>query len=524
MSPTRVGGSCRSPANDYLGLSTDPRVKAAAAAAIAVHGVGAGASRLVTGNHPLYAALEARLAAMKGTEAACVFGSGYLANIGVLGALAGPDDFIVIDELAHACLNAGASLSRATIASFRHNDAGHADAILLELRGRHRNALLVTETVFSMDGDRAPLADLADIAIRHDTWLMSDDAHGFGVVEPARATAPLQMGTLSKAVGGYGGYCCASASVVALLKTRARSLIYTTALPPATVAAALSALDIIDADPGPRRSAAPQGAPVHRAARPSSRPNPDRRADPRHAGGGACRVGGLGRRGLPRHRDPAADRADRHRPPALRIRRDARRCRRRTARGDAAWPARRRGNAVARARAVPGLFITATGTDIGKTYVTAGLLRAGRRAGIAVDALKPVLSGYDPADAETSDAGVLLAALDRPITAATIAAMSPWRFAAPLSPDRAAEREGTGHRHGRRDDRLPRGDHGQRADADRGRRRCHGAARQGKHDSRSDSGARPARLARHRQLSRRDQPWVDRADGPGIARHRTRHR
>ena len=234
--------------NDYFGLSVDARVKAAARAAITTYGVGAGASRLVTGNHPLYAALEAKLAAVKGKEAACVFGSGYLANIGVLGALAGAEDLVVIDDLAHACLNAGASLSRATVARFRHNDVEHAAALFAKLRGRHRHALLVTETVFSMDGDRAPLEELSAVASRYDAWLMSDDAHGLGVIEPGQAKASLQMGTLSKAVGSYGGYCCASAPVVALLKTRARSLIYSTALPPAMVAAATAALDIIEAD------------------------------------------------------------------------------------------------------------------------------------------------------------------------------------------------------------------------------------------------------------------------------------
>ena len=178
-----------------------------------------------------------------------MFGSGYLANIGVLGALAGDGDLVIIDELAHACLYAGASLSRATVARFRHNDADHAAELLGALRGRSRHALLVTETIFSMDGDRAPLPGLTAIAARYDAWLMTDDAHGFGVAGQREPTAPLQMGTLSKAVGGYGGYCCASEPVVALLKTRARPLVYSTALPPATLAAALAALDIIDSEP-----------------------------------------------------------------------------------------------------------------------------------------------------------------------------------------------------------------------------------------------------------------------------------
>ena len=242
--------------NDYLGLSTDPRVKAAAAAAIERWGTGAGASRLVTGNHPPLEALEAQLAAMKGSEAACVFGSGYLANIGVLGVLAGPGDLVLIDALAHSCLYAGATLSGATIIRFPHNDVDAAAGLLATHRGAHRHALVVTETVFSMDGDRAPLAALAGRAGANDTWLMADDAHGLGLASDASAKieVPLAMGTLSKAVGSYGGYCCASRAVVDLLKTRARSLVYSTALPPASVAAAAAALDIIAAEPALTRA------------------------------------------------------------------------------------------------------------------------------------------------------------------------------------------------------------------------------------------------------------------------------
>ena len=237
--------------NDYLGLSTHPAVKAAAIDATQRFGVGAGASRLVTGNHPLYAVLEARLAAQKGTQAACVFGSGYLANIGVIGALVGADDLILLDDLSHACLYAGAQLSRAKVMTFRHNDVAHAAALLDAHRREARRVLLVTETVFSMDGDRAPMAGLGDLCQRHDAWLLSDDAHGFGVLphDPAMAQVPLQMGTLSKALGAYGGYLCASQPVVDLIKTRARSLIYSTGLPPASLAAAVAALDIIAADP-----------------------------------------------------------------------------------------------------------------------------------------------------------------------------------------------------------------------------------------------------------------------------------
>ncbi len=233
--------------NDYLGLTWHPAVKAAAIAAIEQHGAGAGASRLVTGNHPLYTELETRLARLKGAGAACVFGSGYLANAGIAPCLAGRGDLILIDELAHSSLWTGARLSRADVESFRHNDAEHLAAVLRDQRGRHGRALIVTESVFSMDGDRAPLAELAGLADRHDAWLLVDDAHDLDFA--SRAGAPVRIGTLSKALGSYGGYVAASRPVIDLLQNRARTLIYTTGLPPATVAAAIAALDLIAADP-----------------------------------------------------------------------------------------------------------------------------------------------------------------------------------------------------------------------------------------------------------------------------------
>jgi 8-amino-7-oxononanoate synthase len=244
--------------NDYLNLTHHPAVKDAAIEALRTYGVGAGASRLVTGNHPLFAALEARLARWKETEAACVFGSGYLANLGIIPALVGAADLVLVDELAHACLWAGARLSQATVRPYRHADAGHAQVLLAELRGRHCRALIVTDGVFSMDGDIAPLPALAALAQRHDAWLMSDDAHGLGVVGEGRgssflqgrkADVPLQMGTLSKAVGAYGGYLCASTAVIELIRNRARTAVYSTGLPPAMVAAAIAALDLIEREP-----------------------------------------------------------------------------------------------------------------------------------------------------------------------------------------------------------------------------------------------------------------------------------
>jgi len=241
--------------NDYLNLTQHPAIKQAAIDAIEKYGVGSGASRLVTGNHPLYAQLEVRLARIKQTEAAVVFGSGYLANAGIIPVVIGRKGLVLVDELSHACLFAGAELSRGKVLAFRHNDVAEARKLLARHRSSHDHALIVTDGVFSMDGDLAPLADLLAVADEHDAWLMSDDAHGLGVVGDGRGSSfvgnthiplPLQMGTLSKAVGSYGGYLCASGPVVDLIRNRARTLIYSTGLPPACVAAAIAALDLIE--------------------------------------------------------------------------------------------------------------------------------------------------------------------------------------------------------------------------------------------------------------------------------------
>jgi 8-amino-7-oxononanoate synthase len=243
--------------NDYLGLAHHPDVVAASVAATQRYGAGAGSARLVTGNHPLYAELERKLAALKGAEDAVVFGSGYLTNVGVIPALAGRADLVLLDELCHSCLLAGAELSRARVITFRHNDVAHAAALLAAERVRHRHCLLITDGVFSMEGDLAPLPELAALAAAHDAWLMTDDAHGLGVVGDGRGSTfahgapvavPLQMGTLSKAVGTYGGYLCASRAVCELVRNRARSFVYSTGLPPGAVAAASHALELIASD------------------------------------------------------------------------------------------------------------------------------------------------------------------------------------------------------------------------------------------------------------------------------------
>jgi len=234
--------------NDYLGLSSHPRVIEAAIEATRKYGTGAGAARLVTGDNPLNEKLEARLALMKGLPAARVFGSGYLANAGAIPALAGAGDLIVMDELCHASMHAGARLSGARIQTFDHNNVASA-LHFLQQRDATSHALLLTETVFSMDGDLAPLEQLAETAGQTGAWMMTDDAHGLGVVNQTNP-APIQMGTLSKAAGAYGGYVAGPKSFVELLASRARTFVYATGLPPGVLAAALAALDIMDTEPG----------------------------------------------------------------------------------------------------------------------------------------------------------------------------------------------------------------------------------------------------------------------------------
>ena len=178
-----------------------------------------------------------------------MFGSGYLVNAGVTPALAGRDDLVLIDELAHSSLWAGARLSRAAVIRFKHNDLKHAETLMDEHRAKHRRALIVTEGVFSMDGDRAPLAALAALAERWEAWLMVDDAHDLDFAAASRSDVPLRIGTLSKALGAYGGYVAASKPAIELIRNRARTLIYSTGLPPATLASAIAALGIVEREP-----------------------------------------------------------------------------------------------------------------------------------------------------------------------------------------------------------------------------------------------------------------------------------
>jgi len=201
--------------NDYLGLSRQPDVLAAAQIALHLYGAGAGASRYVTGENPLYAELEQQLCGMKQTEATCVFSSGYMATLGGVCALMGKGDLILADKLCHACMVDAAQLSGAKFIRFAHNDMQHLEQLLTKHREQYQHCLILSETVFSMDGDCAPLEAISELAKAHDAWVLSDDAHGLGVVESY--PVDIQIGTLSKAAGSLGGYVCASRAVIDLI-------------------------------------------------------------------------------------------------------------------------------------------------------------------------------------------------------------------------------------------------------------------------------------------------------------------
>ena len=234
--------------NDYLGLTHHPKVIAAAREALERYGTGAGASRLVTGSHPAYADLERLLAEMKGTERSLVFSSGYMANLGVIPSLVGKDDLIVADRLCHASMWDGARLSGATVMRFDHNDLDRCEDILEAHRGGFGRCLILTESVFSMDGDRGPILGFEPSGPAYKAWLMTDDAHDLAMNRPSGAD--VKMGTLSKALGSCGGHVCGPAELIEWLANRARSLMFTTGLPPASVAAATAALRIIRDDEG----------------------------------------------------------------------------------------------------------------------------------------------------------------------------------------------------------------------------------------------------------------------------------
>jgi 8-amino-7-oxononanoate synthase len=248
--------------NDYLGLASHPALAAAFVEGVGRYGAGSAASRLVSGTLPPHRALEEALAAAKGTEAALVFSSGFATATGCLPALAGKQDFLVLDKLCHACLIDGARLSGATIRVFPHNDVAKLERLLAGIRARQPDAriLVVTESVFSMDGDLCPLREIVDAKDHHGALLFLDEAHAFGVLGRAgmglaaglglQDRIDFQMGTFSKAAGLSGGYLATSAPWRDLLVNRARSFIYSTAPPPALAHASLASLDLIRSEQG----------------------------------------------------------------------------------------------------------------------------------------------------------------------------------------------------------------------------------------------------------------------------------
>lgn len=247
--------------NDYLGLANHPALSEAACAAMKRYGFGSGASRLVSGSSALHHELERRLALFKGTEAALVLNSGYAANTGIIPAIVGSEDVVLSDSMNHASIVDGCRLSKAVVQVYRHKDVAHVEEILKN-SVHCRRKLIITDGVFSMDGDIAPLPELVSLAEKYGAILMLDDAHATGVLgKTGKGTMEhfglatgvhIQMGTLGKALGSFGAYAAGDQELIDLLINRSRSFIYSTALPPAVCAASIAALDIVKNDPDRR--------------------------------------------------------------------------------------------------------------------------------------------------------------------------------------------------------------------------------------------------------------------------------
>jgi 8-amino-7-oxononanoate synthase len=248
--------------NSYLGLSVDPRVVGAARDALGKYGTGSGGSRLVSGSTDIHRELEERIASFKNTESAILFSSGYLANIGTISSLVSEGDTVYSDELNHASIIDGCRLSRADVRVYRHLDLWHLESLLTSDRERKGKRLIVTDTVFSMDGDLADLPALVGLSDRFGCMLMVDEAHATGVLGERGSGAtehfgvegdvPVVMGTLSKAIGSLGGYIAGSRNLTDFIRNRVRSYIFDTSLPAASLAASIAAIDIIENEPGRR--------------------------------------------------------------------------------------------------------------------------------------------------------------------------------------------------------------------------------------------------------------------------------
>src|SRR5450755_4728740 len=245
--------------NNYLGLTTHPKLREAALEATRKYGVGSGAVRTVAGTMRIHMELEEKIAKFKNVEACVVFQSGFTANAGTVSAILGKDDFIISDELNHASIIDGARLSRAKIKVFRHKDAAHAEELLKEIKDQPGHKLLITDGVFSMDGDIGPLPVLCDVAEKYGAIMMVDDAHSSGVLGKNgrgiidhfnfHGRVDIQVGTLSKAIGALGGYVCGSKDLIDFLYHRARPFLFSTSHPPSVAATCIAAFDVLEQEP-----------------------------------------------------------------------------------------------------------------------------------------------------------------------------------------------------------------------------------------------------------------------------------
>lgn len=231
--------------NDYFSLAHNKKVKKAAINAIKKYGVGGRASRFISGNHSYYEELEKSISHIKNAQDALIFPSGYQSAIGVIPALVGRNDLIIADKLIHSSLIDASKLSGAKLLRFEHNDIAHAEKILVQHRANFEKCIILSETIFSMDGDEGKIADLLSLAIKYDTYLISDAAHDLFINTPIYHDRHIQMGTLSKAVGSLGGYVAGAKDVIDYIRNYAKSLIYSTALPPAILASSIASLEII---------------------------------------------------------------------------------------------------------------------------------------------------------------------------------------------------------------------------------------------------------------------------------------
>src|SRR5579875_3777262 len=245
--------------NNYLGLTTHPKLREAALKATKEYGVGSGAVRTIAGTMKIHMELEEKIARFKNVEACVVFQSGFTANAGTVSAILGKEDFILSDELNHASIIDGARLSRAKIKVFRHKDVAHAEEILKEVQNEPGHKILITDGVFSMDGDIGPVDKLADLAEKYGAIMMVDDAHASGVLGrngrgsvdhfQCHGRVDVQVGTLSKAIGALGGYVCGSRDLIDYLYHRARPFLFSTSHPPSVTATCIAAFDLLESEP-----------------------------------------------------------------------------------------------------------------------------------------------------------------------------------------------------------------------------------------------------------------------------------